>query len=297
MESDGCELLFRDTKDDQDRRVRAQTIYGCDGAFSRLRHEWLKQRPGHIEYHHFEHSYKELIIRNGFASLSENWLHIWPQRDFMLIALPNHDGSFTATLFYDKFHTLKNKQDVTLFFQHHFPEVLDLIGEDDLIRQFNANPVGSLVTVQVLPVASDNVILLGDAAHVILPFYGQGMNAGFEDLSILTEIRSSHPDIKSAFLEYNKIRPASCRAIHALALENYREMRADVLRSRFRLSCSIGRWLNSLFPCILQPRYTMIAFSTVAYCEIRHREKLNVCIVLLFSVYIVALMVILSEVS
>jgi kynurenine 3-monooxygenase len=166
---------------------------------------------------------------------------------------------------------LSNHRGILEFFLEHFPDFVELIGPQQLAEQFRDHPIGSLITYKTRPLAHGNVVLLGDAGHAVLPFYGQGMNAGFEDLLVLDGLlESGQPD--EVFARFNNVRPDNAEAIHELALENYREMRKDVLEWRFRAQCWLGRTLNWCFPTLILPRYTMIAFTTLPYSAIKPRE-------------------------
>ncbi|HIB69518.1 MAG TPA: kynurenine 3-monooxygenase, partial [Phycisphaerales bacterium] len=181
--------------------------------------------------------------------MGRNYLHIWPRENYMLIALPNLDGSFTCTLFYpyqgeDSFENLKTEEDVVKFFQRVFPDALQVM--PTLVEDFFANPVGSLVTVRCNPWrVGGQVCLLGDASHAIVPFFGQGMNSGFEDCRVLGDLMKKHQtgsdmDWSTLFREFNDARKENADAIADLALENFVEMRDKTADPLFQLKKKVG---------------------------------------------------------
>ncbi|RYY65908.1 MAG: FAD-dependent monooxygenase, partial [Chitinophagaceae bacterium] len=210
-------------------------LFGADGAYSatRLAH-MLKHPKFEYQQYYIDCGYKELSIpagANGTFLLEKNALHIWPRREYMLIALPNLDGTFTGTLFFPfegetSFEKLTTKESVTAFFAEHFPDVVPLI--PDLEEQFFRNPTASLVTVKCAPwIRGDHFALIGDAAHAIVPFFGQGMNAGFEDCSVLHELLERHGEDWGRILhDFQELRKPDADAIADLAVNNFTEMRA-----------------------------------------------------------------------
>ena len=235
-------------------------------ALSRVREEWL------------DHDYKELTIAPaaGQHALERNALHIWPRGGFMLIALPNTDGSFTATLFLARngapsFAALKDSHTVTGFFGSQFADALPLL--PDLLEQFASHPQGQLGTVHALPWhIGGRVLLLGDAAHAIVPFHGQGMNAAFEDCTVLDGLLDAHSDWHSVFAQFEETRRPNAAAIAQMALENYIEMRDTVLDARFLRHKAIAMALERQFPERFIPRYSMVMFHPeIAYAEALRR--------------------------
>jgi len=230
-----------------------------------VREEWL------------DHDYKELTIPAASAgALERHALHIWPRGGFMLIALPNIDGSFTATLFLARqgpqsFAALDSPTAVTKFFAHEFPDTLPLL--PDLPLQFAAHPQGQLGTVHTDPWhLGGEVLLLGDAAHAIVPFHGQGMNAAFEDCVVLDELLDIHHDWQSLFAEFERTRRPNAAAIARMALENYTEMRDAVLDARFLRHKAIAMGLERRFPQRFIPRYSMVMFHPeIPYAEALRR--------------------------
>lgn len=242
-------------------------IIGADGAFSAVRGSFQFTDRFDYEQNYIDHGYKELHIppgANGSFQLEKNYLHIWPRESFMMIALPNPDGSFTCTLFFPfdgnpSFDKLKSNRDVEKFFEETFPDAKKLM--PTLLDDFNTNPTSSLVTIKCYPWVRNNTLLIGDAAHGIVPFYGQGMNAGFEDCRILNDLLSQHNDNWATVLpEFQKLRKPDTDAIAQLALDNFIEMRDLVADADFLLRKKIEGKLYELFPDKWIPLYPMVTF-------------------------------------
>jgi kynurenine 3-monooxygenase len=212
--------------------------------------------------------------KDGNHLISKDHLHIWPRGDYMLIALPNLDGSFTVTLFlsYDdgeyNFNNLTTEKKITEFFQKQFPDALELI--PDIASEFSNNPTGALGTVKCSPWYYQNkTLILGDAAHAVVPFYGQGMNASFEDVTVLDGIidkyKSDLPDGKAGwstiFKEYQKARKEDTDAIGDLAVENYYEMRDHVSNPIFKQKRTLEMALEKEFPEEYFSKYSMVTFN------------------------------------
>ncbi len=243
---------------------QAQRIIGADGGGSTLRRSLARLQNFEVIEERLEHDYKELLIpsRAGQPPLAMDALHIWPRGGFMLIALPNHDGSFTATLFLSRqgnpsFDQLQDDASVLAFFQREFPDVLPLI--PDLAHQFSSHRQGFLGTVRA-PQWRDGerLLLIGDAAHAIVPFHGQGMNCAFEDCRILNHLLQAHAD--QAFEQFENSRRTDCAAIAQMALENYLEMRRSVRDPHFQLQKSLALSLERTYPGQFIPRYAMVMF-------------------------------------
>jgi kynurenine 3-monooxygenase len=214
---------------------------------------------------------------DGFA-MAKNALHIWPRGGSMMIALPNADGSFTCTLFWPyegrhSFGALKTPEQIERFFNEEYPDAVGLM--PTLVEDYLRNPVGSLVTVKCSPWRHEGkVVLLGDAAHAIVPFYGQGMNCAFEDCVTLAECLRNHPDDRArALAEFEADRKENADAIADMALDNFVEMRDKVASRMFRLKKRAEHLLHALAPGAFTPLYNMISFSTVPYAQARRRAQ------------------------
>lgn len=242
-------------------------IIGADGAFSAVRSAFQFTDRFDYEQDYIDHGYKELHIppsANGTFQLEKNRLHIWPRESFMMIALPNPDGSFTCTLFFPfegtpSFDSVKTKQEVEKFFIETFPDAQALM--PDLLKDFESNKTSSLVTIKCYPWVRNNTLLIGDAAHGIVPFYGQGMNAGFEDCRILNDLLTKRNDNWDVVLpEFQVLRKPDTDAIAQLALDNFIEMRDLVADADFLLRKKIEGKLYELFPEKWTPLYPMVTF-------------------------------------
>jgi len=230
-------------------------IIGADGAFSAVRSAFQFTDRFDYEQDYIDHGYKELHIppgAGGSFQLEKNYLHIWPRESFMMIALPNPDGSFTCTLFFPfegtpSFDTVKTRKEVEAFFKETFPDAQSLM--PGLLHDFESNPTASLVTIKCYPWVRHKTLLIGDAAHAIVPFYGQGMNAGFEDCRILNSLLTKHNDNWENMLpEFQQLRKPDADAIAQLALDNFVEMRDLVADADFLLRKKIEAKLYELFP-------------------------------------------------
>ncbi len=242
-------------------------IIGSDGAFSAVRS--VLQFSDRFDYSqdYIDHGYKELHIpagASGAFQLEKNALHIWPRESFMMIALPNPDGSFTCTLFFPfngrvSFESLKTNNDISTFFENVFPDAKALM--PDLLTDFLQNSTSSLVTVKCFPWVRNKTLLIGDAAHAIVPFFGQGMNAGFEDCRILNQLLEKYSDDWDKVLaEFQQVRKPDADAIAQLALDNFIEMRDLVADADFLLRKKIEAKLHELFPDKWVPLYSMVTF-------------------------------------
>jgi kynurenine 3-monooxygenase len=274
------EIQFENTQNEDTTDVEADIIFGADGAFSatRLQHQ-LQHDKFDYQQHYIDCGYKELTIPSGPGNsylMEKNALHIWPRKDYMLIALPNTEGSFTCTLFFPfegdlSFKKLDTEEKVTAFFKETFPDTLNLI--PFLTQQFFQNPVSSLVTVKCYPwIREDKFALIGDAAHAIVPFFGQGMNCGFEDCRILDElIEQNGDDWKSILQEYQASRKPDADAIADLAVNNFTEMRDRTADPKFLLQKKIEARLHEKYPGKWIPAYSQVTFSP----HIRYSEALK----------------------
>jgi kynurenine 3-monooxygenase len=264
------ETHFENAETKRVSAVQSDMLFGSDGAFaaSRLNMQLSSDR---FEYnqHYIEAGYKELIIPpgpNGEFLIEKNALHIWPRGTFMMIALPNTDGDFTCTLFLPfegekSFASLKTREQVEAFFKTEFPDAVPLM--PTLIEDFMNNPTSSLVTVKCFPWTFDNKIaLIGDAAHAIVPFYGQGMNCGFEDCVVLNDLINKHNEDWNKILpEYQSLRKPDADAIADLAIMNFVEMRDKTADPKFLLQKKIEARFNQKYPEKWIPLYSMVTYS------------------------------------
>jgi len=235
-------------------KVTASPIIGTDGGPSMIRTAMIDQGYAEYETNELEHSYKELTIPPELgSSLEKQYLHIWPRKDFMLIALPNPDNSFTCTLFLpqhgpESYENLVDEQSVTEFFNKYFSDAVPLM--PTLLKDFFANPTSPLMTLKGAPwFVEDKAALMGDACHAIVPFFGQGMNAGFEDISIFSACLDQHvDDWEAVFSAYQEARKVNTDAIADMSLQNYFEMRDHVGDSKFLLRKQIEKLLMQKYP-------------------------------------------------
>ena len=265
--------------------VKADVIFGTDGAGSSLRKSYISERKFLFSYsqNYLNHGYKELEIpadKNGNHQISKGHLHIWPRGDFMLIALPNMDGSFTVTLFlsYDEgeynFNNLTTEEKITAFFEQEFPDALALI--PNIKEEFANNPTGPLGTIKCSPWFYQNkTLLMGDAAHAIVPFYGQGMNASFEDVFVFDEILNENlGDWNAVFKAYQKARKHDTDAIADLAIDNFYEMRDHVANPLFKEKRKIEMDLEKNFPSQYSSKYSLVTFNeNIGYNEAMQRGR------------------------
>lgn len=260
----------------------AGPVIGADGAGSAVRQALLAHGVVRVREEPLGHAYKELSIPAGAGGthrLEREALHIWPRGGFMLIALPNTDGSFTVTLFLPRegapgFSALATPAAVTEFFRHEFPDALKLL--PDLAEEFFANPTGMLGTVYTEPWHLDGrALLIGDAAHAVVPFHGQGMNAAFEDCRLLAERLAPDADVAAVFAEFSRTRKPDADAIARMALANYVEMRDTVRDPGFALRKALGFELERRCPDRFVPRYSMVMFHHVPYSEAERRGRVQ----------------------
>jgi kynurenine 3-monooxygenase len=262
---------------------QSELIFAADGAYSsaRLQHQLHHDRFQYSQYF-IDYGYKELTIppaANGEFALEVNALHIWPRGNYMLIALPNTDKSFTCTLFFPfegepSFATLRSPKQVSDFFKTTFTDAYPLM--PTLTEDFIRNPTSSLVTIQCYPwVRKGAFALIGDAAHAMVPFFGQGMNCGFEDCSVLDALITKHNDNWNSILqEYQELRKPDADAISQLALDNFVEMRDKVADPRFLLQKKLEARLHEKYPADWIPAYSQVTFSPhIRYSEALRRGK------------------------
>lgn len=261
-----------------------ETVIATDGAFSAVRYAMQKLPRFSFSQSYLDTAYKELAIppdAAGAMTMEKNALHIWPRGSFMMIALPNTDGTFTCTLFMpyeeaeNSFAQLQTPDQVQAFFEQHFPDALPLM--PTLIEDFFQNPTSHLATMRCNPwVYRDKVALLGDAAHAVVPFFGQGMNCSFEDCVVLGELIDAHRgDWTTIFAQYQAARIDNANAIADMAIENQIEMRVSTADPRFLLRKKVEHKLQTAFPEHFISRYDMVSFSQIPYAEAVRRGKIN----------------------
>jgi kynurenine 3-monooxygenase len=259
-------------------------IIGVDGAFSAVRQAMQKRLSNfHYDESYLAHGYKELTIPpapDGSWQMEKEALHIWPRKSFMMIALPNPDGSFTCTLFWEfkgprSFESTQTDDDVRRFFEEEFPDAVPLM--PSLLEDYRENPTGSLVTIRCAPWSyKDKVALVGDAAHAVVPFYGQGMNAAFEDCVVLDECLAQFTvDRGRAFAEYFSRRKGNADALANLAVQNFVEMRDKTASRLFRAKKKLDHFLEGVLPGIYLPLYTMVTFTRIPYAVAAGRARLQ----------------------
>lgn len=272
-------ITFTDTQTEEKNEHDAAIFFGADGAFSEVRNKMQHTSGFNFSQTYENYAYKELHIPdlNGAWQLEKNALHIFPRGSFMMIALPNMDGSFTCTLFAplegeNSFATIKTDADIQHYFEKHFPTAATLM--PSLVEDFNRNPTSSLVTMRCFPWSHGNACLIGDAAHAIVPFFGQGMNCGFEDVRILDELFEESDNIQEVFSKFEKLRKPNTDAIADLALYNYIEMRDLSARVDFQLRGKIEKKIAATFPDKFQTAYSMVTFnSDMPYSEAQARSQ------------------------
>jgi len=301
LETATAELIVTAPEGDAPIEARGDAVIGVDGAFSAVRGAMRRQLRG-FEYNesYLAHGYKELTIppaADGGWRMQKEALHIWPRKSFMMIALPNPDGSFTCTLFWEfegprSFATMTTDEAVQRFFEEEFSDAVPLM--PTLLKDYHENPTGSLVTIRCAPwFYQDKVALVGDAAHAVVPFYGQGMNAAFEDCVVLDECLARSPnDRERAFAEYFLRRKQNADALADLAIQNFVEMRDKTTSRFFRAKKKLDHFLEGALPGTYLPLYTMVTFTRIPYAEAARRARRQDRIVYVSS--IAAILVILA---
>jgi len=271
------------------RRVRPQgtpydVLIGTDGSASAVRAAILEATDGRLDEDPLGHGYKELSIpaaAGGGFRMERGALHVWPRGEYMLIALPNVDGSFTVTLFLpnrgeESFEALTTPESVLALFERRFADAIPLMPR--LVEEFFANPTGHLETIRCTPWSfEDQALVLGDAAHAIVPFHGQGMNAAFEDCSAFDRCLEESADRpwNAIFEDFEGLRRPNTDAIADMALENYVEMRATVREPKFQLKKDLSFRLEERHPGRFIPRYSMVMFHTIPYAEAKRRGAIQ----------------------
>src|SRR5690554_3105686 len=269
------EIVFNDTLKNTSEKYTYDHVFGTDGAFSAVRGALQKTPLFNYAQEYLPHGYKELNFPanpDGKHCFDKNCLHIWPRGEFMLIALPNLDGSFTVTLFFPmkgetSFESLDTEEKVVDFFEKTFPDAL--ANMPTLTKDFFENPTSTLVTIRCNPWNfEDKVMLLGDASHAVVPFYGQGLNAGMEDCTVFIDLLEKHNEKDgSLFNLFSENRVKDGDAIADLALYNYIEMRDLAGDEDFLLRKKIERKFSDLYPNKWMPLYSQVTFSHIPYSE------------------------------
>ena len=276
-------VQLRDERSGRERALEPGVVISCDGSASAIRGEMLKLSRFNLSQQYLDYGYKELTIAagpNGKHVLEPNALHIWPRGNFMLIALPNVDGTFACILFLPfegpiSFAQLTTPSAVVELFQSWFPDAVPLM--PDLADNFVANPTGAMVTIKCSPWHVDGrVLLLGDAAHAIVPFFGQGINCGFEDCTCLLELVDRHrADWERIFGEFEAARKINTDAIADLAVENFVEMRDRVANPQFLFRKKVELALEAKYPRVFVPKYSMVTFHRIPYAIALRRGQVQ----------------------
>ena len=263
--------------------VACAFVVGADGAFSKVREALGRLERLNFSRQYITTAYKEFSIPAtpaGEYAMPPHALHIWPRGEYMLIALPNLDGSFTCTLFFpfegeNSFSSLNSPDRIHAFFASQFPDTIALI--PDLQTDFLENPTGKLVTIRCSPWhVGGKALLLGDAAHAIVPFYGQGMNCAFEDCTVLNQmIDSFGDDWETVFAEFSRSRKPNADAIAQLALDNFIEMRDSVADPKFLMKKKLERLLETTFPGEFLSTYSRVTFHRSPYSEALARGRVQ----------------------
>lgn len=269
-------VYLKDTKTGEEFQDEADVIFAADGAFSAVRyHSFQKKDRFNFSQRFIEDGYREILLpanEDGSYKLDKNALHIWPRGRFMLIALANEDGSFTCTLFMpheggeNSFEQLKSKADVDAFFKSTFPDFYDMV--PDIGEVWEDFPLASLGIMRSYPWHFGKVALMGDSAHATVPFYGQGMNGGFEDCTVMWELMQKHnEDWDKVFAEYSVVRKPDGDALQDLSLHNYHVMRDYVADPKFLLQKKIEAKFSKLYPEKWLPLYSQVTFSEIRYSD------------------------------
>ena len=266
-------IRVRNGETGEETKQETAVVIGCDGSASSIRTQMLNLNRFNFSQQYLDYGYKELTIPAGVKGehlLETHALHIWPRGNYMLIALPNIDGTFACILFLpfegaDSFAKLNSAAEVTLFFQSRFPDATALMPQ--LTDNYFANPTGAMVTIKCsLWHVEGRALLLGDAAHAIVPFFGQGLNCGFEDCTSLMELLDlCDADWSRVFSEFETARRVNTDAIADMAIENFTEMRDRVADSRFLFRKKVELALEARYPQLFVPKYSMVTFHRIPY--------------------------------
>ena len=272
-------LLFQLSNSLEEIELPFNRVIGCDGSASILRKSIVEKADIQYVKKPLGHGYKELTIpplESGKFRIEPNALHIWPRGNHMLIALPNNDCSFTCTLFFPmtgtkSFETVKTEKDILDLFQSQFHDAIKLI--PNLVEDFQKNSTGDLASVYCKPWhLGDKALLIGDAAHAVVPFFGQGMNASFQDCSTLAKLMGQNEnDWKTIFNTFSSVQVENGHAIADMAIENYLEMRDHVNDTEYKKRRNVELKLERMFPGQFIPRYSMVSFHQIPYAEVYQR--------------------------
>jgi len=272
-------LLFQLSDSLEEIELPFNRVIGCDGSASILRKSIVEKADAQYVKKPLGHGYKELTIpplKSGKFRIESNALHIWPRGNHMLIALPNNDCSFTCTLFFPmtgatSFETVKTEKDILDLFQSQFHDAIKLI--PNLVEDFQKNSTGDLASVYCKPWhLGDKALLIGDAAHAVVPFFGQGMNASFQDCSTLAKLMGQNKnDWKTIFNTFSSVQVENGHAIADMAIENYLEMRDHVNDTEYKKRRNVELKLERMFPGQFIPRYSMVSFHQIPYAEVYQR--------------------------
>ncbi|XP_057365816.1 kynurenine 3-monooxygenase-like [Daphnia carinata] len=265
-------MTFKNLNNGEIVETNADLILGTDGAYSAVRKQFMKRARFNYSQEYIPCYYLELCIpptASGNFAMNPKCLHIWPRGSFMMIALPNQDASWTVTLFmpHEMFEQLTTPEKLIAFFQTHYADSLPLIGKERLVKDYFATKPSGLISVKCYPHQAGKALLMGDAAHAMVPFYGQGMNAGFEDCLVFNEFLNQYGDhnLEKVLPAYTEYRHVDAHAICDLALYNFIEMRDLVNRFSFLVRKRFDTVMHWLFPNWWVPLYTSVTFSRMRY--------------------------------
>jgi kynurenine 3-monooxygenase len=269
------EVTLENTETGGILKDKADVVFAADGAFSAVRYNGFQKLDRfNYEQRYIADGYRELLLpanEDGSYKMDKDKLHIWPRGRFMLIALANEDGSFTCTLFMpmegeNSFESLKTDDAVEKFFKETFPDFYEMM--PDLVSDWHSHPLSSLAIIRCYPWTKGKVALMGDSAHATVPFYGQGMNSGFEDCTVLNDLMDKHnEDWPKVFAEYEKQRKPDGDAVQDLSLHNYYVMRDYVADPKFLLQKKIEKRFSEKYPDKWMPLYSQVTFSSIRYSE------------------------------
>ncbi|XP_062573108.1 kynurenine 3-monooxygenase-like [Saccostrea cucullata] len=304
----GCNLQQGDLEflhNEKKIHVHADLILGNDGAHSTIRRHMMESTLMDIHQYYVPYGYIELEVArtkdNNFA-MDSNYLHLWPRDEFLMLCTANWDRTFNIVLFmtFNTFANLKTEIDVVQFFKQHFPDALPLVGEQNLRKSFSSWRPCPMITIKCLPYhVGDKALIMGDAAHAMLPFLAQGVNSGFEDCMILNDILDQHKDnFATALPEYTKRRYKDAHAVCDLTIYNFLEMRSLVNKRSFRIRKKLDNVMHTILPNTWIPLYSMVAFTNTGYhlCKERRKQQdwiLN-CILFFSMVLIIGLFLLMA---